>query len=152
MISFDSRFWRFQLMVAWTHRCGPVMREIFMVEHGACGGEAEMFTSWHLRSRDKRKVRGQGITLQSIPVRDLLPSALLLPDNTTISVHTGVNPLGKSLRSTCRRLPKAHRLPVKPSRLVSGGDSSYRNSTALSKTSWFMPIIKNNSQEIFYAI
>lgn len=139
-------------MVAWTHRCGPVMREIFMVEHGVCGGEAEMFTSWHLRSRDKRKVRGQGITLQSMPVRDLLPLALLPPDNATISVHAGVNPLGKSLRSACRRLPKAHHLPVKPSRLVSGGDSSFRNSIALSKTSWFMPIIKSNGQEIFYAI
>lgn len=67
MVSFDSRFWRFQLIVAWTHRCGPVMREIFMVEHGVCGGEAEMFTSWHLRSRDKRKVRGQGITCRVCP-------------------------------------------------------------------------------------
>lgn len=139
-------------MVAWTHRCGPVMREIFMVEHGVCGGEAEMVTSWHLGSREKRKVRGQGITLQSMPVRDLLPSALLPPDNATISVHAGVNPLGQSLHSASRRLPKAHRLSVKPSRLVSGGDSSYRNSTALSKTSWFMPIIKSNAQEIFYAV
>lgn len=100
-------------MVAWTHRYGPVMREIFMVEQGACSGEAEVFTSYHLGSREKRKVRGQDITLQSMPIRDLLPSAQLPPDNATILVHAGVNPPGKSLHSVCRRFPKAYRLPVK---------------------------------------
>lgn len=112
-------------MVAWTHRCGLVMREIFMMEQEACGGEAEMVTSWHLGSREKRRVRGQGITLQSMPVRELFPSALLSPDNATILVHAGVNPQGKSLHSVCRRLPKAHRLPDKSSRVVPGRDNSY---------------------------
>lgn len=85
-------------MVAWTHPCGPVVRQSILVEHGAWGGEAEMFTSWHLRSRGKRKVRDQDNALQSMP-QDLVPSALptsyltLLPDNATILIHVRINPL-----------------------------------------------------------